>query len=295
MPVPLAADLVGSVANFVVAAPRQTNKGGVAAYINTAEGGIDSVTFQTTATNSPHRCRTPFGVSKPHATSNDPTRVNMEVSVTDPDLLAFLSAFDSRMVDLAVVNTQKWFGRVLPRERILEMYRPLVPPPEYPKDAAKNPIPGSTPYPSRFRTKVNTTGANASEFFLVSETIDPATGQPQLIANPSQYDAFSSVPKYSEVVVSCAVSGLWFMKAEWAVNVEAVRTLVFPAHARADTTFNMGSDVTFIHPFAANPSPQGQQQAPPRFEEQAPPRFEEQAPPLKPEVQIHFSGFGPVE
>lgn len=77
---------------------------------------------------------TPFGLSEyTPETGNGPVKYSIDFSfkghTEDPKLekcLSKIREIDNRMIELAVENSQQWFGKKMSKEVVEELYRPLI-------------------------------------------------------------------------------------------------------------------------------------------------------------------------
>ena len=85
----------------------------------------------------------PFGLSEYMPDMNTDPKYSIDVSFKgyeeDNKISTFLTIIqniDKQMIDLAVENSHKWFGKTMSREVVEELYRPLVKPSKQPEKYA---------------------------------------------------------------------------------------------------------------------------------------------------------------
>lgn len=160
------------------------------------------------------QCRAPFGVSMiGHDGQPVEGRKNMELSLDDPELLAFVQAWDKQNVEVAAQNSEKWFNKKLSAQSLEEtLYRHCAQPHKEGK------------YAPTLRVKVVPPGSkNATKIYIVEtgedgqETYRPGT--------------MEEVTRNSMVTPIVEFSGLWFVARGFGAAWVATDLLVWPADA----------------------------------------------------------------
>ena len=69
---------------------------------------------------------TRFPLDKEQPTNADPSRRGFTVKVLDEKALKALHAFDERVLEMAVLNSKEWFGKVYTADQVKLRYMPVV-------------------------------------------------------------------------------------------------------------------------------------------------------------------------
>jgi len=150
------------------------------------------ITLQLTENENPLRC--PFGACSWADVAAD--RLNLDYSAT-PDLAQFFEAADERICELATMDSEKLFGKVLSYGEVQAQYTPML----------KR---GKLEYPSTVRTKINMTGRRALKCFTPE-------GTPRDF--PEDFRAVRIVP-------GVLVSHLWFQSKSFGVVLETTHAKI---------------------------------------------------------------------
>lgn len=132
--------------------PSKNGLGGQNVYIDSKENSKSNIIFQLP------RSKVPFGLDKNEQSQS--TRLNMELSIDNPDFGQKMAAFDQRVLTEAAKKSKAWFnGKEYTLDKLndLELYR---------KSLQGN----SDKYNPLFRCKVATQGAKVPKIYLLNKS-----------------------------------------------------------------------------------------------------------------------------
>lgn len=199
------------VEKIKVTQPTQNKSGGLNA--NIVYGADDQgLIFQTP------RMACPFGISS-FKENGGATKYSLDLSfrgMQDNDELAkfraFLTSVDEIVIEAAVSNSEKWFGRKRDRPILEELYSRSIRESQPKTDREGRPI----RYPPTFRTKIITNGGPYDTEVYGSDR--------------KRGDVFD-INKGDSVIAIVKVSTLYFMnKAAFGISYSLVQAMVFPSN-----------------------------------------------------------------
>ena len=151
--------------------------------------------------------RAPFGISIPFS-GEDSDRLTFDLEVGDSELLDSLRAIDERVVQMAVQNSEQWFGRPLEEATVRAMHTPLL-------QLAKKDT-----YKPMVRTKFSTKLNNATTVYVYKS--------PGVVAKGSSSD----ISKDSTVRAHVYMNSVYFGNRQFGVSLTCEAVLVYqPADA----------------------------------------------------------------
>lgn len=140
-----------------------------------------------------------------------------------PQLDSFLDkvkAFENKLLDDAVINSESWFGESMSREVVKHMFFPIL---KYPKTTDKDKKKFDYTKPPSIRAKVpNYGGKWGVEVYDTNSNI--------LFPNDdSQLTPIDFVPKRSNVASVLGISQIWVGGKGWGCTVKVVQCIVKPS------------------------------------------------------------------
>ena len=148
--------------------------------------------------------RAPFGISTPFS-GEDSDRLTFDLEVGDSELLDSLHAIDERVVQVAVQNSEQWFGRPLEEATVRAMHTPLL-------QAAKKDT-----YKPMVRTKFSTKLTGATTVYVYKS--------PGVVAKGSRSD----ITKDSTVRAHVYMNSVYFGNRQFGVSLTCEAVLVYKA------------------------------------------------------------------
>ena len=221
---------------FLFKEPVKNSKGGMNAYIDTSKTNRRCPRFQLS-----EKMRVPFGIraSTLDGDGSDNPRKNMEVSVDDEDLQAFIRNLDTLVVDVAAKNSKSWFKKSLTAEALAAtLYRPTAVP-----DASGR-------FAPLLRLKVNGPGSKRpTRIFVATPRDDGGIEYKQ--------GTIDDCPPQSHVTPIVELGGMWFVSKGFGLAINCTDLLVSPA-ARPQAAFPfVVSDPVVGNPSAPDAAPHG--------------------------------------
>jgi len=211
-------DYVGKLGDIVYKAQGKTQKGGVVVYFRPNKSTESNMRIQLQTADEP-RCKTPFATSA-YDDDGTATRKNLELSLENESLVKFFQEFDEQNIQ-AAIDHKDWFKKTFTEAQIRNMYYPLL----------TYDITGKG-YSPRLHTKVNTEGKNKVNVLLYTEE----NGCPEY--RPGNE---SDIQRYSECMVICEASGLWFQSKQFGMSLVCTDVIIFPKAERSEFEFLWGS------------------------------------------------------
>lgn len=194
--------------------PRKGSNGAWNSYIDTAPNS------RTTPRCQLAKCIAKFGVSGPSEQNPTSTRRNLDLSVTDADMITFFKQLDRNNCDAAAKHSKSTFNKEYTSEMLYEtIYLKTI------KDEDKR-------YEPLLRTKVVVGGdaRNQTKIYVVTGT--DADG------NDVYEDGTSEdITKYSHVVAIVDFRGLWFASRQFGMTVVVKTLLVWPSPKEEEPQF----------------------------------------------------------
>lgn len=198
----------------------------------------DPITFQLCA-HGKDVLDCPFGIQSPHGEEKT-DRYNMAISVTNPDLLAFINKMDSCLKKLGVENSESWFKKTIDMDGINHFYKSAL-------------APAINDYAALLKVKV-ARGEVVVEKLVVSETGESTTISCTV----------DDITKKSKLMVAVKIRQMWFMNnRQYGITLNATNILIIAdGHDRSGngpTSFYLGEGITsnFVHatPTIEDPPP----------------------------------------
>lgn len=163
------------------------------------------------------KCRVPFGVQD-NLEDTSSTRKNLELSITNAGFQAWASTLDAQNIKWVTDNSMAVFKKEMKQATVEALYRSML-------------TPHKGDYPPLLRVKVNASGRQATQVFVVE---DEGNGSTPLKYRPGTVD---DVSPHSEVLPIVEVVGLWFIAKGFGMTLLATDLLVFPAPKRGGFHF----------------------------------------------------------
>ena len=184
----------------------KTPAGGQHVFIDTSATNRASPQFQLA-----EKMRVPFGIRSASLDgTDDGPRKNMEVSVDDEDVQAFLRGLDERVLQEAADRSKEWFKKKLTVEQVATLFRPSM----AQDDAGK--------FAPLLRIKVNADTAKRPPRVFVA-TPSPDGGMKYL---PGTLD---DCPPQSHVTPVVELGGVWLINKGCGITFTCTDLLVYPA------------------------------------------------------------------
>ena len=168
------------------------------------------------------KMRVPFGVQEP---KSDPSqaatsRPNLELDVSDPELVAWGDKIDDAVANYLHANSKEFFRKIQSKEVIGELYRHMIPK----SDNDYNPL---------MRSKITRTGKYATEVFVV---VDPGSETTPLLrrsGTPADIDRNDWVIPIVEIV------GIWVANKAAGLSVGLSSVMVYKESGETRDKFNI--------------------------------------------------------
>jgi len=200
--------------NWAYKDPRKGSNGAWNSYIDTAPNS------RTTPRAQLAKCVAKFGVSGPSEQNPTSTRRNLDLSVTDTDMITFFKELDRSNCDAAAKHSKSTFNKEYTSEMLHETIDQKTI-----KDEDKR-------YEPLLRTKVVVGGdaRNQTKIYVVTGT--DAEGN-----DVYEDGTFEDITKYSHVVPIVDFRGLWFASRQFGMTVVVKTLLVWPSPKEKEPQF----------------------------------------------------------
>ena len=198
------------IEDWVYQEPRKNPKNGLNVYLNCSASNTSNPKIQLA------KGRAPFGIQDGMEAT---ARKNLEVSVDNADLLAFLERINNQNIDWITSNSPKLFKRELERSVVATLYRSLMS------------LPSNPNYKPLLRIKINSSGRDPTRVFVVEK--DETATSPMEFSQGTMNDI---VPGCT-VLPIVEVGGLWFVSKGCGMTFVATDVLVWPIRARSSWAF----------------------------------------------------------
>lgn len=174
--------------------PSAKNKAG-GSQVPLAYSGMRNFMIQTPILSAP------FGISE-YTPDNTPTKYSLEFSFknyeNDPKIKCFMdkiTELDNYLIDMAVTNSQEWFGKQMSKVVVEELYRPLLKPSKQPDK-----------YAPTLKLKIRTQRADESKLSVLA------------FKNKENFDMEEFVPGTTAKAI-VEVSPLWFVNKQFGTTL----------------------------------------------------------------------------
>lgn len=196
-------------------APRKGSNGAWNSFVDTSANSRQTPQAQLA------QCVSKFGVSDPSEQNPTSTRRNLDLSVTDTDMIAFFKELDRKNCGAAALHSKSTFNKEYTADMLYEtIYLKTI------KDADPR-------YEPLLRTKVVVGGEmrNRTKIYVVTGT-DPESGE-----DIFEDGTFEDITKYSKVVPIVDFRGLWFASRQFGMTVVVRTLMVWPSDKVAEPQF----------------------------------------------------------
>jgi len=185
--------------------PVKNSRGGQTVYIDTSANNRSNPHF------SLEKCMAPFGLNLTDHTGEVVVgRKNLELELSSPELLAWLRAFDERVIDHASKNSELLFKRKLSADTLRERYMPAV------REDAEG------KYAPKLRIKIDPPDYSKPTAVYIVEK-DKEGGERFHRGKEEEI-----VPG-SSVVANVELKSMWFISSGFGVTFAATHVCVWPA------------------------------------------------------------------
>jgi len=193
-------------------------KGATVVYLRERQGSEDKLTFQVQDMEE-EKAVCPFGISN---YGDDPSnmRRNLDMSLGNDRQINFWRSVDEHNVQMALQNSEAWFGKVFDEEKIRDMYYPLVVFDETGKG-----------YPPRLHTKVNVDNGSVGRVNVLEMQAD----------SKYRVGGWEKVKKYEHVLAIIEIGSMWFQKKQFGMSLTTTDIIVYPQTERVENPFNTGA------------------------------------------------------
>ena len=200
---------------FVHKEPRRNNNGGFNSWIDLDENTKETPRIQWA------ECTAKFGLSDPQEGSTS-TRRNLELSVSDPEMLEWIRGNDQCNIKHVAKNSVTFFKKDLSEEVLGQtLYRWSAP------DHAEK------KYEPLWRVKVVMSGKSKTNFFRVEEEINEHGDKENVIVPCDS----SVLTPWCKVLPITVLGGLWFVSKGFGTTFNCTDLLVWPAEKKRKGDF----------------------------------------------------------
>lgn len=169
------------------------------------------------------KMRVPFGVQEPKSdgTQEATSRPNMELDVSDPELVAWGEKIDEAVTSYLHANSKEYFKKSQSKEVIGELYRHMIPK----SDNDYNPL---------MRTKITRGTVNyATKVFVV---VNPGSETTPLLHREGTVEDIS---RNDWVIPIVDITGIWVANKSAGLSVGLAYVMVYKESAESGDVFNL--------------------------------------------------------
>lgn len=197
------------VTSWEYSEPRRNPKNGLNVFLHTAQKRNPMIQLD--------RSRCPFGVQEGMEESS---RKNLELSIGNPEFVAFAQALDQQNIKWTAENSQTVFKKEMNTATVEALYRTLL-------------APQKNGYEPLLRLKINAPTSKAPTNVMV--VLQEGTATQPLRYRPGSLE---DVTPHCEVVPIVEVVGLWFIAKGFGMTLVATDLLVYPAAKKGGFNFH---------------------------------------------------------
>lgn len=171
------------------------------------------------------RMRVPFGIQEPMNGSDSKeeskSRPNLELDVSDPDLVAWGNAVTDAAITYVAANSKELMKKTMRRDFVEQLFRATITPS---RNNEYNPL---------LRTKVTKTGTYATNVVVVTDPGSPTT--------PLRHrqGELSDIERGDDIIPIVDVSCIWFANNSAGITLTLAHAMVFKKTQASENVFNI--------------------------------------------------------